>query len=79
LNENVRDSRQKVVFHTLRHTFASWLAIQNIPLASIKELLGHCTINLTMRYAHLSQHQLRYAVDSLPFDITSPLRKAKLL
>ncbi|MCL2791210.1 MAG: site-specific integrase [Desulfobulbus sp.] len=71
-NKNIEDNRHKVVFHTLRHTFASWLAIKNTPLSVIKELLGHCTIDLTMRYAHLSQNQLRTAVDSLSQDFTIP-------
>jgi len=68
-NKNVTDPRQKVVFHTLRHTFASWLALQNTPMAVIKELLGHCTIDLTLRYAHLSKSQLRIAVDKLSCQI----------
>lgn len=52
-NKGIEDPRQKVVFHTLRHTFASWLAIQGTPLLTIKELLGHKTLAMTERYAHL--------------------------
>lgn len=54
LNKDVEDTRQKTVFHTLRHTFASWLAIQGTPILTIKELLGHKTLAMTERYAHLS-------------------------
>ncbi len=52
-NKGVEDPRQRVVFHTLRHTFASWLAIQRTPILTIKELLGHKSLTMTERYAHL--------------------------
>ncbi|MBU1221851.1 site-specific integrase [Myxococcota bacterium] len=53
-NEGITDTRDKVVFHTLRHTFASWLAIQGTPLFTIQTLMGHKTIQMTQRYARLS-------------------------
>jgi integrase len=62
LNEGITDRRQKVIFHTLRHTFASWLAIQGTPILTIKELLGHQTLAMTERYSHLSPDQKRQAV-----------------
>lgn len=52
-NKGVADSRQKVVFHTFRHTFASWLAIEGVPLYTISTLMGHSTLEMTKRYAHL--------------------------
>jgi len=52
-NKGVEDRRQRVVFHTLRHTFGSWLAIQGTPILTIKELMGHKTLAMTERYAHL--------------------------
>lgn len=64
-NDGIEDRRQKVTFHGLRHTFASWLAIQGTPLLEIKELLGHKTIEMTMRYAHLMPDQKRLAVNRL--------------
>lgn len=46
--------RPEIRFHDLRHTFASWLAEDpNVPLAAIRDLLGHCNISVTNRYAHL--------------------------
>lgn len=53
-------------WHALRHTFASHLAMAGVPLPSIKELLGHATIEMTMRYAHLAPSSLRAAIDLLP-------------
>lgn len=64
-NQGVTDRRQRVVFHTLRHTFASWLAIKGVPILTIKELMGHKRIEMTMRYAHLSPDSKREAVKSL--------------
>jgi integrase len=40
-------------FHSLRHTCASWLAENRIPLKVIQEILRHSSIHQTMRYAHL--------------------------
>jgi integrase len=60
-NKGVVDPRQKVTFHTLRHTFASWLALQGESLLTIKELLGHKTLTMTLRYAHLIPDEKRKA------------------
>ena len=54
LNSGVTDRRFKVVFHTLRHTFCSWLASQNVPLYTIGTLVGHQSTRSTQRYAKLS-------------------------
>ena len=60
-NKGIEDRRQKVVFHTLRHTFASWLAIGGVPLLTIANLMGHKTLAMTQRYAHLSPSAERAA------------------
>ncbi len=54
-----------VVIHTLRHTCASWLVQNGVPLNVVQQLLGHKTIAMTMRYAHLSGENLRMAINSL--------------
>ena len=61
LNEGITDRRQRVCFHTLRHTFASWMAQNGVDLYLIKELLGHSTIQLTERYSHLRRESLQSA------------------
>ncbi|AEA33665.1 tyrosine-type recombinase/integrase [Hippea maritima] len=65
LNDGITDPRDKVVFHTLRHTFASWLAIQGTPIYTIKELMGHKTLAMTERYSHLIPDAKREAVEKL--------------
>jgi integrase len=52
-----------VTLHSLRHTFASHLVMKGVDLATVKELLGHSTIQMTMRYAHLAKEHLRSAVE----------------
>jgi integrase len=55
--------RAELTPHSLRHTFASWLAIAGTPLRTIQELLGHRDLRMTIRYAHLSPAHLREAVE----------------
>ncbi len=49
-------------FHDLRHTFASHLVMNGVDLMTVKELLGHKDIKMTMRYSHLSPDHKRVAV-----------------
>ncbi|MHC1791839.1 tyrosine-type recombinase/integrase [Solidesulfovibrio sp.] len=65
LNDGVTDRRQKVVFHSLRHTFASWLALDGVDIYRIKELMRHKDLTQTQRYAHLMPSDARAAVERL--------------
>jgi integrase len=60
-----------VNFHTLRHTFASWAVMRGVSLKELQELLGHSSLAMTMRYAHLAPEHLRSAVTRLE-GLTSP-------
>jgi integrase len=56
---------ENFLFHDLRHDYASRLAMNGIPLNTIRVLLGHSGISTTLRYAHLSPNTEREAVKSL--------------
>ncbi|WP_235956896.1 tyrosine-type recombinase/integrase [Fundidesulfovibrio magnetotacticus] len=62
MNDGITDRRQKLVFHSLRHTYASWLVEQGVDLYTVKELMGHGTLAMTERYSHLAPDTLRRAV-----------------
>lgn len=52
-------------FHDLRHTFASHLVMKGVDLMTVKELLGHKTMTMTLRYSHLSDEHKMNAVTKL--------------
>lgn len=64
-NQGIDDRYQKVVIHTLRHTFASHLAINGCPIYTIKELMNHKSIEMTERYAKLAPNQGKVQVKGL--------------
>ncbi|MBN1664005.1 MAG: site-specific integrase [Deltaproteobacteria bacterium] len=76
-NDGVTDPRQRVVFHSCRHSFASWLAIQGTPLYTIAKLMGHKSISMSERYSHLSPDHKKDAVNGLKatFNHTGKIRK----
>ncbi|EPC5685038.1 site-specific integrase, partial [Pseudomonas aeruginosa] len=51
--------------HDLRHTCAAWLVSAGVPLADVRDLLGHSTVAMTERYAHLAPARVRDAVGVL--------------
>ena len=52
--------------HDLRHTFASLLISQGVPLYHVSQLLGHSDTRITQRYAHLSPDNLSNVVGLIP-------------
>jgi integrase len=59
-------------FHDLRHTFASRLAMESVDLMTIRDLMGHKTMTMTLRYSHLSPGHRQNAVERL---VTRPVVK----
>jgi len=48
--------------HDLRHTCAAWLVSSGVPLPEVRDLLGHSTVTMTEKYAHLAPDNVRAAV-----------------
>ncbi len=59
------DTKNRAVIHTLRHTFASQLAIAGVPIFTIQKLMNHADIQMTMRYAKLAPDSGKDAVINL--------------
>ncbi len=52
-------------FHDLRHTAATMMVMSGVDLATVKEILGHSSIEMTMRYAHPTTEGKMNAVKAL--------------
>ena len=57
----------KLNFHSLRHSFASWLVQAGVDVFRIQRLLGHADISTTMIYAHLRKDDLKVSVNTIRF------------
>jgi integrase len=78
LNDGIEDRRMKVVFHSLRHSCASHLAMSGADLSTVQAVLGHKTIAMTERYSHLTNHHIKSAIDRLN-DAMTPKRDAEVI
>ena len=64
--------RYKYYFHTLRHSYATYLEEQGVAIEKISKLLGHADIGTTMIYTHISDTKAQQSVDeafSSPFGL----------
>jgi integrase len=68
-----RAKLRTVGWHVLRHTFASHLAMRGVSMRTLQELLGHGSLAMTQRYAHLSPNVPREAVKLM--DLPVPVKE----
>lgn len=59
-------------WHVLRHTFATRMASHGVPLPVLQKLLGHTTLEMTMRYVHVDTATLASAVETITHAFLSP-------
>ena len=63
--------------HDMRHTAASWLVQKGRSLKEVSELLGHSSVTMSQRYAHLGPEHLKAAISVLDdFFSTTPAQEA---
>ena len=62
---DLKDRKNRIVIHSLRHTFASQLALANVPIRQIQELLNHSDISQTVRYAKLQDESNKQALQNI--------------
>lgn len=76
----VRRKKHRFTPHDLRHTFASWLVMEGVSIMAVKELMGHKTLKMTLRYAHLAPDHLSGAVAALdPRPVQNPGAMLKIV
>lgn len=75
--EQSEDRRQKIVFHTLRHTCISLLTERGADTTMVKNYVAHASEEMTERYTHLSEEYARRTGDILNglFEVEKVLRK----
>jgi integrase len=56
---------ERFCFHSLRHTFASWLVQEGVSIYEVQKLMGHSSISVTQAYAHLATSELHNAVNRI--------------
>ncbi|MDA2920745.1 site-specific integrase [Desulfobacterota bacterium AH_259_B03_O07] len=64
-----RSKIDKCRFHDLRHTFATRLVMAGVDIVTVKELLGHKDISMTMRYSHPTPQHKQHAVEKINISV----------
>ena len=56
---------KEIHFHSLRHTAASWLIQQGVPVTYVQRILGHANVSTTLIYAHQAEEHLKHAIQKI--------------
>ncbi len=64
-NDGVTDRRDRLTFHSWRHTYATWLLENGTDIHTVSQLLRHSTLAMTQRYVHPHEEKLRDAAKGL--------------
>jgi integrase len=70
-NKGITDPRQKLTFHGLRHTYASWLVESGVSIYVVREMLGHASTAMSERYSHVGQNSMRDAVKNFEHSLNN--------
>ncbi len=62
---DVKDAQNRIVVHSLRHTFASLLVIAGTSICNLMRLMNHASMDMSMRYAHLAPDFGKDAINNL--------------
>lgn len=79
LNDGITDRKMKIVFHSLRHSYASNFLKSGGSLYALSKLMGHGSINVTERYGHLANDDLVAATKQMEASRTSERSGGKVL
>lgn len=60
---------KRLHFHSMRHTFGSWLVQEGVPIYEVQKLMGHSSVGMTQKYAHLAGGELHSAVNRIIFTL----------
>lgn len=60
---------ERLHFHSLRHTFATWLVQSGVGIYEVQKLLGHSSVAVTQIYAHLAPSELHNAVEKISLSL----------
>ena len=79
LNEGITDKRNMLTFHSLRHTYVTYLAMEGTPLPQLSKLSRHKTPQMVQRYEHTLAEQLRDRVEKVArrFEVPAEEEEAK--
>jgi integrase len=79
LNDGITDPRQRICFHSLRHSYASTHAQRGESIFTIAALMGHSTIKMSERYSHHDPEKLKKTAERLEEDLNGKIPGADII